>query len=135
MSVSIPSSTSVIDLDVGVFKALVSDSVRESMESAGAMTKDTRIGALNVEQFTQLMVSVNETKAYLAAQKEQHVTERIFKDADGIIQAGVVPFRIKSAKDVDEFAMMIKRFFAKDGTGEFVVAAALLVDGVYSRST
>jgi hypothetical protein len=128
----IRADTRVGDLEVGQLRGLLETVFREAQTSIGSMlTKDTKLSTLSVDQFTQLMVSVNETKSYLAAQKEQQVTERIFKDADGLIQAGVVPFRAETAKDLEEFTQTIKQYFVQGGKGVFVIAAALLVDGTY----
>lgn len=90
--------------------------------------KSTLVASLNVEQFTALMTSINETKGYLAAKREQEVTERIFKDAEGLIIAGVVPFRVKTIEDAQDFANTLIEHYKKDGTGTFAIAAALLVD-------
>jgi len=89
--------------------------------------KDLEIGRLTVEQFTELMVSVAETKAYLAAKREEEVTKRIFKDVNQLIVGGITPFRIKSTADAKEFVSGMHAYFdTAGGKGSFVVAAALV---------
>lgn len=95
-------------------------------EKSKIFDKDTKIADLDVEQFTSLMVSVQETKAYLAAKKEQEVTQRIFSDAAGIIEAGVTPFRVRSEKDLQELVDTVTNYYKNGGKGVFVVAAALV---------
>ena len=89
--------------------------------------KDLEIGRLTVEQFTELMVSVAETKAYLAAKREEEVTKRIFKDVNQLIVGGITPFRIKNTADAKEFVSSMHTYFDNaGGKGSFVVAAALV---------
>ena len=73
------------------------------MGAVKPFTKDTPLIDLDVEQLTMLLNSVAETKAYIAAQKEQEVTKRIFADSEGLVIAGAVPFRASSAEDVRKF--------------------------------
>lgn len=89
--------------------------------------KNIEIGRLTIEQFTHLMLSVTETKGYLAAKREEEVTKRIFKDAEHLIVGGITPFRINNAADANEFADGMRKYFdTNGGKGSFVVAAALV---------
>jgi hypothetical protein len=104
-----------------------------SDEKSKLFDKNTPVSDLDVEQFTTLMLSITQTKSYIAAENEQKTTERIFKDADGIIAAGIVPFRVTCVADVDALAKDLKAQFVVGKKLTFVVAAALLVDADYRR--
>ena len=96
-------------------------------------TKETQVGLMDVEQFTAMMVSIQETKGYIQAQREQELTQRIFKDSEGIIAGGAVPFRVNNIEDAKKLYQELSQYFAEKGAGSFVVSYALLVDGGYKK--
>lgn len=100
---------------------------REENNKKNCKYKDREIGNFTVEQFTEIMVSVMETKAYLAAEREAEITKKIFKDVDQLIVGGITPFRIRNSTDVNTFVSGMSAYFdTYKGKGSFIVAAALL---------
>ena len=91
---------------------------------------DTELLELTVGQFVQLMLSLQQTKAVLAAQREEEVTRRIFKDAEGLITGGMQPFRVTTVEQMQKFADDMKPHLAR-GQGVLCVAVALVEGEVY----
>lgn len=121
-----------LDPNTKVSEITVADLIELITAYDKAKFKDKRLTDLTVEQFAELVASAQETKSYLAAQREQEVTARIFKDVEGVIAAGTSPFRLKTAQEVDQWAAQMKEALARGGEGEFVVAMALVQKKQYT---
>ena len=111
--------------DNEVVLALVKRAVQEAMaEQAFA---DKTIGAMTVEAFTRLMVSVMETRHFAQAEKEAEVSARIFKDATGIATVAQ-PWRVMSAREAQATGEMIGSIFKTRPKAKVVISMAILTE-------
>jgi hypothetical protein len=92
------------------------------------------IGEFTEEQFTEVLLKATDTKQYIAAKREEEISQRIFADVDGVIQV-FQPFRVGNARAALKLFEMMKNYFSNPTTTQFVVAMAIVKDdGTYEKA-
>lgn len=100
----------------------------------GPVTEDMLLGDLTVKQFGELFLSLLQTSDFQHAMREQKVTQQIFRDAEGIVLAGMTPARIKSQADwIRETEWVDGTLKSLSSGTELVVAFALVSKAGYRK--
>ena len=112
----------ISDLTVDEFKTLLADSVSLRLD-------DGAIGALPVGDFQKVLLDAFEAEGAVLAKRDKEISERIFRDANGIMSVST-PFRVRNVEDLKKlYMMMYNALQVSTGPGrkaELTVAMAMV---------
>lgn len=111
----------IADLSAKEFSGLIFGLLEHYDEIRAA--QGGKLGNLSIKDFENLMQQIQEGKLYKHALNEQQITQRIFKDTEGLAVAGT-PFRVGSVKEAEELFNWMSKYFTEFAGKVMVVVVA-----------